>query len=129
MESVKGILRVPVHLADAERVIAVVAQQLRHFVAVMLGHLAIPQHAVVPGRQTGEQSGAGRRTAGTRGIGIAEPIPVGSKSVHVRGNHCGISGPAQGISPLLVGHDKDNVWLLLRRHVCQSAKRSGQHGK
>ena len=49
VEAMRGILRSPVHLAQSQCEISALAEHARHFVAIVLSHHPISQHAVMPG--------------------------------------------------------------------------------
>src|SRR5581483_7532192 len=64
-------------------------------------------------------SGARRDTSRTRGIRVGETDSPSHKPIKVRGVNRGIAQRGNGIEPLLVGHDKENIWTN-RRHFLKT---------
>lgn len=122
VETVEGTLRMPVHLADAKGVVALPAQHPWHLVAVVLGHDAVAQHAVVPGREPREQRGTSRRTTRTGRVGVVEAVAVGRQRIEVGREDGGVAGAAHRVGALLVGHEQDDM----RRPLCGSLQTRGQ---
>ena len=104
VKTMQRFLGKPVHFSDTERVIPCLAEHPGHFEFIFPRHLPIAQHPVMPGRHSGEQGGACRRTAGSGAVSIVETYPLPGKRVQIRGFHRRVRHP-DTISPLLVGHN------------------------
>ena len=107
------------HLTDTKCKIIQVTQHLRHFVTVLVAYPAISQHAMMPGRKPGQQSGTGRCTARRRRITVQEECTVIRQSIHMGSDDRGITHTLHGIPPMLVGYNENNVRFLLRRQAAR----------
>ena len=84
LEASQRTLRMPVHLADAQGMIAQITQHLRHLIVVMLCHLTITKHTMPPRRLTGQQTGTGRRTARCCCISMTEKKTIMGQTIDIR---------------------------------------------
>lgn len=77
MESVCDALVMPVHLANAQREVARIAQRLGLFDRILFRDPAVTEHPVVPGRLACQQRGPRRRAARRRRVGGGESRAFG----------------------------------------------------
>ena len=115
METMQGFLWKPVHLADTKRIIAQITKHLRHLITIPTSNPTITQHAMMPGRQPRQQSGTGWRTARRRRITVKKKGAIMSQSIQMRSEDRRIAHAIHCISPMLVGHNQNNMRFLLCR--------------
>ena len=117
METMQSFLREPMHLANTECIIIQVTQHLRHLITISTSYPTISQHAMMPRRQSSQQTRTGWRTTRCRRIAIQKKSSVIGQSVQVRSDYRKIAHAMHRISPMLIGYNEDNMWLLLCRQV------------
>ena len=98
-----------VHLADTHCVVAGITHGLRFGLRVTLAHLNHVQHAVIPRRQTGEQSAARGRAGGSGGVGASEAHTFLANAIDVGGVDRLIAIGTCAVAPVLVVHDEQDV--------------------
>jgi len=109
VEPVKRALGVPVHLADAEGVVAGLAEHARQLVPVLGGDAAVAEHAVVPRRQAGQQGRPRRRARRRARVGVPEQHALARDPIQVGRLDRGIAVGADAVAAVLVGHEKQDV--------------------
>ncbi len=114
VKAVQVALRIPVHFANAQTVVARLANHLRQLDRVLLGHTPVAEHAVTPGRLAREQRGARRRTGGCRRVGVAKPHALLRDAVEVRRVDGAVAVRAQAIAAMLIRHDQQKVGAAAR---------------